>query len=209
VTCTPRSSASVSTRAVVLVAASLFVMALGCAGAVGGAAAAARDATLLEAARSEASVPGTTAATVVRLVDGDTLDVRMGAGVRRVRLLQVDTPEVYNGRECYGSEASARLAQLAPKGSAVRLDIDVRLDRVDRYGRLLRYVFRGSLNLNLWLVQVGAAAPWFYGGDRGRYATALLAAARAAKRAGVGLWGACPSAVFDPYHALETGPAGG
>ena len=50
-----------------------------------------------------------------------------------------------------------------------------RSDRVDRYGRLLRYVVRVSdgLNVNVRLVTVGAAAPYFYDGARGMYARRL------------------------------------
>jgi endonuclease YncB( thermonuclease family) len=143
---------------------------------------------------------------VVKIVDGDTLDVRAGGKVSRIRLLQMDTPEVYNGPECYGKQASAALRRLTPVGAAVQLYIDTALDRVDRYGRLLRYLFRGKLNVNLKMVQDGAAAPYFYDGDRGRYASALLAAAREAKRGHRGLWGMCPGAVLDPEHGLDTGP---
>lgn len=56
-------------------------------------------------------------------------------------------------------------------------------DRVDQYGRLLRYVVRinGTLNVNLRLVAIGAAAPYFYMGRRGRYARRLEALARRAR----------------------------
>jgi micrococcal nuclease len=90
----------------------------------------------------------------------------------------------------------------------VTLDADPALDHVDRYGRLLRYVWRDGLNVNLELVRRGAAAPYFYGGDRGRYASRLLADAVAAKRAGRGLWGARPSTPLDPYRQIDTGRCG-
>ena len=54
------------------------------------------------------------------------------------------------------------------------------------------------------LVRQGAAAPYFYGGDLGRYAHQLLSAAKAAKAARRGLWGACPGTVLHPYRAIET-----
>jgi micrococcal nuclease len=85
---------------------------------------------------------------------------------------------------------------------------DPALDRVDRYGRLLRYVHRGGRNVNLELVRVGAAAPYFYGGDRGRYADRLLAAAREARSARRGLWKACPSTPLDPTRTVATGRSG-
>jgi micrococcal nuclease len=79
-----------------------------------------------------------------------------------------------------------------PVGSVVVLEADPTLDAVDRYGRLLRYLRRGATNVNIAMVQSGAAAPYFYRGERGRYAEELLDDAIRAKVAKRGLWGACP-----------------
>jgi endonuclease YncB( thermonuclease family) len=136
--------------------------------------------------------------------DGDTLTLTDG---QRVRLLQVDTPELGSG-ECYSRAAHRVLLSLVPPGTAVTIDTDPTLDRVDRYGRLLRYVLRGGLNVNLELVRRGAAAPYFYEGDRGRYAGALMRAARSAQAAKRGLWGACPRTLLDPDRAVDTGVSG-
>jgi len=139
--------------------------------------------------------------TVARVVDGDTLVLTDG---RRVRLVQTDAPEVDEG-ECYAGRATAALERLVPKGSRVVLEGDPALDDVDRFGRLLRYVLRGETNANLELVRRGAAAPWFFDGDRGRYADELLDAAEQARGRGRGLWGACPRTLLDPTRSLETG----
>ena len=135
--------------------------------------------------------------------DGDT--VRLYSG-QRVRLLQIDTPEIGSG-ECYSRAARKALVKLVPLGSRVTLEADPALDQVDRYGRLLRYVWRNGTNANLALVREGAAAPYFYDGDRGRYASQLLAAARAAKAARRGLWQACPHTVLDPNGPVQTSAA--
>jgi micrococcal nuclease len=135
------------------------------------------------------------------VIDGDTVVLANG---EHVRLVQIDSPEVRQ-RECYGAAARSVLRRLIPPGTTVRVEADPRLDQVDRYGRLLRYLFRGPVNLNLELVRRGAATAWFYGHDRGRYAGALLRAAQTARAAGRGLWGACPGTPFDPYHAADTG----
>jgi micrococcal nuclease len=140
-------------------------------------------------------------ARVAEVIDGDTLRLWDG---RRVRLLQIDTPE--RGEECYAARATAVLAALVPTGERVRLVADTRLDRRDSYGRLLRYVVAGGRNANLELVRRGAAMPYFYRGERGRYAAVLLRAARAARAAGRGLWAACPAAVLDPDRAASTSP---
>ena len=142
--------------------------------------------------------------TVSSVTDGDTL--RLGDG-RRVRLLQIDAPELGSG-ECYSRAARTALLALAPVGSRVTLESDPRLDRVDRYGRILRYVKRDSVNVNLALVQRGAAAPYFYGGERGKYAARLLTAAKTAKAAKRGLWSASPATQLDPTGAVETGTCG-
>jgi micrococcal nuclease len=143
-------------------------------------------------------------AVVASVYDGDTLTLRDG---RRVRLLQIDTPELGSG-ECYSRAARTALLRLAPLGSSVVLETDARLDRVDRYGRLLRYVKRNGVNVNVELARRGAAAPYFYRGGKGRYAGALMLAARGAKSAKRGLWKACPSTVLDPFQAVETGRSG-
>jgi micrococcal nuclease len=90
----------------------------------------------------------------------------------------------------------------------VVIEADPALDDVDRYGRLLRYVHRGSLNVNVALVRGGDAATYFYGGDRGKYAGALTTAASLARAAKRGLWRACPGTPLDPVHAINTGKSG-
>jgi micrococcal nuclease len=122
-------------------------------------------------------------ARVSAVVDGDTISLVDG---RRVRLLQIDTPEPGTG-ECYSRAAGRELRRLLPNDSTVTLEADERLDRVDAYGRLLRYVHRGGENLNLELVRRGAATVWLYRGERGRYAAQLLVAAQTARRAHQGL----------------------
>lgn len=147
---------------------------------------------------------GSRALTVIHVADGDTLIVSSGD---RVRLVQIDTPELGSG-ECYSRAAARELNRLAPVGSQVTLEADQRLDQVDRYDRLLRYVWRGGVNVNLELVRRGAATVWLYHGDRGRYAAQLLAAAADARKAKRGLWGACPQAIWDPYDPATTGQSG-
>ncbi len=139
-----------------------------------------------------------------RVIDGDTIVVHGGL---HVRLVQIDTPEVYFGKECYGSAASAITKRLLPPGTRVRLVRDPRLDDVDRYHRALRYVVRlDGLDINVHLVAIGAAAPYFYRGARGRFASLLLAVARQARAKREGLWGACPHTQLVPDRGVATGP---
>jgi micrococcal nuclease len=145
-------------------------------------------------------IPVPARATVGRVVDGDTLVLRGGA---RVRLVQIDAPE--EGGECYAAAATRELERLAGPGARVTLEVDPRLDRVDRYGRLLRYVHAGGRNVNVELVRRGAATPWFYDGERGRYAAVLLRATSAARSARRGMWGACRVS-WSPFGPVETRP---
>jgi endonuclease YncB( thermonuclease family) len=124
---------------------------------------------------------------------------------QRVRLVQIDTPEVFYGVECYGHEASATTQRLLPRGTRVRLYAEPATDRVDDFGRLLRYVVRADgVNVNLRIVALGAGAPYFYEGRRGRYAARLEALARNARRNQLGLWRVCPRTAYDPYDAIDT-----
>jgi micrococcal nuclease len=159
---------------------------------------------LLTAAANGQTVATTATGVVAHVYDGDTLRLTSG---QHVRLLQVDSPEFGSG-ECYSKAARKTLLDLAPVGARVVLESDPQLDKVDRYGRLLRYVHRAGLNVNLELVRRGAAAPYFYRGERGRYASALMAAAANAKAEKLGLWNACPGTPLDPYGAVDTGRSG-
>jgi micrococcal nuclease len=158
--------------------------------------------TLLPAA-APAAVSGRVAR-IDHVADGDTVDLTNGD---RVRLVQIDTPEVYFTPECYGRRASAITERLLPRGTLVRLAAEPATDDVDQYGRLLRYVtrVRDGLNVNVYLVEVGAAAPYFYDGRRGRYAALLNRLAQRARARHLGLWGACPRTPYDPYHKVATG----
>lgn len=137
---------------------------------------------------------------VVRSVhDGDTLTLTTG---EKVRLLQIDTAEL-SPRECGGTQGRDKARELLPPGTKVRLEAEPALGNRDRFGRLLRYVHRGRLNVNVRLVWVGAGAPYFYRGQRGRYSARLLSAARLAQRDPRGLWAGCIAAL-DPERALTT-----
>lgn len=141
-------------------------------------------------------------AVVARVIDGDTIELVDG---RRVRLVQIDTPEKHV--ECYGDEASSLTQLLLPAGTHVRIEQDRKLDQVDRYNRKLAYVWKGGEDVNVTLVRDGAAGIWFFDGRRGRYADDLVKAAEDARAAERGLWGACPLARFDPNEPMSTGPA--
>jgi micrococcal nuclease len=135
---------------------------------------------------------------VARVTDGDTLDLDNGD---TIRLVQIDAPE--SKGECYGRKSGTVLRELLPVGTEVRVVRDPALDNIDRYGRKLRYVFKGEENINFVLVQKGAASVWFFNGDQGRYADQLLRAAERASKSRRGAWGAC-EATLDTSAAFKT-----
>jgi micrococcal nuclease len=121
--------------------------------------------TVLPAAAS------TDEAVVTKLVDGDTIDVRIGGRVERIRLLNVDTPETVDpdrAVQCLGPEASAFLAARVPVGTQIRLEYDV--ERTDRYGRTLAAVFTtdGAL-VNADIARAGLGTALVVGGNHRFY----------------------------------------
>ena len=138
---------------------------------------------------------------VIRVYDGDTLTISTG---EKVRFLQIDTPEI-SPAECYGAEARKSLISLLGK-SAITLESDPVSDDIDQFDRLLRYVIVGKVNVNLKLVEIGAATPYFHKGEKGKYSAQLLKAAQNAKAKKLGLWKMCPSTKLDPSKLADTGP---
>ena len=79
-------------------------------------------------------------AKVISVTDGDTVKVQQKGTEEDVRLIGIDTPEVYFGEECGGEAASESMDGLLAPGDRVKLIRDRSQDDRDRYGRLLRYV---------------------------------------------------------------------
>lgn len=130
-------------------------------------------------------------AVVVRVVDGDTIEADLSGRVIAVRLIGVDTPETVHPFEpvgCFGPEAS-RFTDRALEGERVRLEFD--LERTDRYGRTLAYVWVGHRLFNRTLVRRGFGTVSIYP-PNDRYEARLRAAQRRARSREAGLWGSCP-----------------
>jgi micrococcal nuclease len=136
-------------------------------------------------------------ARVERVVDGDTIVVRIGGRTEKVRLIGIDTPETVDPRRpvgCFGKEASDHTKELLPPGTTVRLVRDV--EARDRYDRLLAYVYRArdDLFVNLALARDGYASIATYPPNVA-HVDELTAASAEARREGRGLWSACGSAL--------------
>ncbi|MDP9369973.1 MAG: thermonuclease family protein [Chloroflexota bacterium] len=154
-------------------------------------------------ARSEDVIPrGTERATIVSVVDGDTIKVERDGKTKTesVRLLLIDTPETRDPNdpvECYGAEATKRTKTMLPKGRTVYLERDV--TDTDRYQRLLRYVwFKGKDDgkaklANEILVREGFAVLSTYPPDV-EYVERIEDAQDEAIEKQAGLWAACGGA---------------
>jgi micrococcal nuclease len=131
---------------------------------------------------------------VVRVVDGDTIHVRVDGREETVRYIGVDTPEsVKPGTpvQCFAKKASAFNHRLVD-GEKVRLVRDA--EARDRYGRLLAYVYRARDNrfVNATLVRRGYAVPLTIPPNVA-HAEQFRDLASAARRAGRGMWSSCPA----------------
>ncbi len=140
-----------------------------------------------------APAQGRSTASVVRVIDGDTVVVNFSGRNETIRLLGIDTPETVapdRPVECYGPEASEALKALLPASTEVDVVIDA--EPRDRYRRLLAYVYRrdDGMFINAELLSGGAARTLSYDPNttfKSRFAQ-LESSARTRM---VGLWGAC------------------
>jgi len=138
---------------------------------------------------------------VIRVVDGDTIEIESG---EKVRYIGIDTPETVDPRktvQCFGVEASKKNKELV-EGKMVRLEKDI-TDR-DKYNRLLRYIYIGDTFVNLELVKQGFAYSYSYPPDI-KYQSQFVKAQQEAREAKRGLWSACSSDTrVNPFVAPQS-----
>ena len=124
------------------------------------------------------STPDIEQALVVRVIDGDTIELQDGS---RVRYLGIDTPEL---GESYADEATTKNRQLV-EGKVVELQSGKR-DQ-DEYGRLLRYVYVDGVFVNAELVAQGYATAYIFDSNE-RFSQVLVQLEQYAKVKERGLW---------------------
>ena len=132
---------------------------------------------------------------VVRVIDGDTIQVSRDGQRVRVRMAGIDTPETVKANtplQCDGPEASHETHALLD-GKRVVLESDPTQPTYDQYGRRLAHVWTATaagqpdLQVNWYLVRQGFAHARTYG-VRTDYQDAYDAAQRAAKAQHLGFW---------------------
>ncbi len=132
---------------------------------------------------------------VLKVIDGDTIDVDIEGKKFTVRLIGVNTPETVDPRrsvQCFGVEASNKTKELLTDRQVI-LEKDV--SETDKYGRILRYVFLPLENgdrlfVNDYLVREGYATAYDYPPDV-KYSVRFRVAETEAREQNKGLWGKC------------------
>ncbi|MCK9352244.1 MAG: thermonuclease family protein [Candidatus Paceibacterota bacterium] len=127
---------------------------------------------------------------VVRVVDGDTIVVKINDKKEMVRLIGMNTPETVDPRkpvECFGKEAAEEAKKILTDRS-VRLETDPSQDQRDRYGRLLAYVFLpDGTNFSRLMIETGYGYEYTYDLPY-KYQTEFKQAEKDAKENDRGLW---------------------
>lgn len=123
-------------------------------------------------------------ARLTKHTDGDTFYL---SGIGKVRLIGIDTPEVFGEQECFGRQASRFVERTVPVGARLRYRLGA--EERDRYGRALAYVWLDDGRfLNRMLVARGFAQPLTVPPNV-EYEDIFVRAARRARESGRGLWG--------------------
>ncbi|MDP3940854.1 MAG: thermonuclease family protein [bacterium] len=131
-----------------------------------------------------------TGSNVVRVVDGDTIVVKIEGHDEKVRLIGINSPETVDPRkpvECFGKEAKEHLQRLL-SGANVRLEDDPSQQDKDKYNRFLRYIFLSDGTfVNLLMVGDGYAYEYTYEVPY-KYQQTFKDAQQKATEQGMGLW---------------------
>jgi endonuclease YncB( thermonuclease family) len=135
-------------------------------------------------------VVGSGGARVTEVTDGDTIAVQIRGRAEDIRIIGIDTPEVYFGAECGGADASVSMNQMLAPGYRVRLIRDRSQENRDRYGRLLRYVEHAGRDVGRRQVRRGWAKAYVYETAFDRLRSYRRAEKRARRR-GRGVWSRC------------------
>ncbi len=133
-----------------------------------------------------------TSATVVRVIDGDTIELDSG---ERVRYIGLDTPELFPRPECGAKAATDQNRSLV---GGKRVDLLSGPEERDAYGRLLRYVFADGVFVNAQLVREGHARTSSFSRDE-RFRQLFAQLGADAEKDGRGLWSTCELLKHRPY----------
>lgn len=126
---------------------------------------------------------------VIKVIDGDTIEIYKNKKIEKIRLIGVNTPETVNPRkpvQCFGKEASNKLKELL-SNQIVRLESDETQTNLDKYGRQLRYVFLNNENINKKMIEEGYGFEYTYKAPY-KYQREFKESEKIAKSKSLGLW---------------------
>jgi len=144
--------------------------------------------TLNSKAKTEVS-NHTVSGTVIRVVDGDTVHVRVNGKDEDVRILLTDTPETVSPTkpvEPFGPKAHKFAEKMMPAGKKVKLEFDG--PKRGKYNRLLAYVWIDGKDYNKLLLEKGLARYAYVYNPPYVHADEFKKAQAEAKKAGIGIW---------------------
>lgn len=127
---------------------------------------------------------------VVKVIDGDTIQVKINGKTETLRLIGINSPEIADTRkpvQCFGVKASNKAKKILTDRS-VFLEKDMTQDNQDKYGRLLRYVFlEDETNFNQLMISEGYAYEYTYSIPY-KYQAEFMQAEEEARENKKGLW---------------------
>lgn len=124
---------------------------------------------------------------VLKITDGDTIQLEIDGEIEKIRLIGIDAPETAFTQECFGKEATAYLKQLLTD-QVVEIEFDPTQAERDKYGRLLLYIFLDGVNINQAMIAQGYAHEYTYNTPY-KYQTDFVQAEKYARENNLGLWG--------------------
>lgn len=128
---------------------------------------------------------------VMKVIDGDTVNVEIEGKSNTLRLIGIDTPETVDPRkpvQCYGKEASDK-ARVLLTGKNVALETDATQGDKDKYDRLLRYVYlEDGTSVNKFMISEGYAHEYTYQSNPYKYQSEYIEAQKQARESKKGLW---------------------
>lgn len=126
---------------------------------------------------------------VIKVVDGDTIEVYVDGKIEKVRMIGINTPETVDPRrpvQCFGKEASEKLKEIL-QDKIVKLELDETQDSYDKYNRALRYVFLDNENINRKMISEGYAFEYTYKKPY-KFQKDFKDAEKTAQEKNIGLW---------------------
>lgn len=145
-------------------------------------------------------------ATIVKNIDGDTIDINLNGKTEKIRMLCIDTPETHHPRlgvQPFGPEAAAYTAKILCVGKKVQIEPGIGNGR-DKYGRLLAYIYVDGKMFNETLLEKGLARVAYIYAPNTKYVDEFYSIQKKAQQKGIGIWSIENYAQQDGYHPEVT-----